>query len=433
MGGDTAWDRLTARLIEMPGPTAGLEAGLARGVYGEAGAVSGRYMCRACHGDLILRPITPGSRQQPHFRHHSNSESGARDCRAPAGDRQRIEREDQAVVVLRDLLVRAWPGVGASLEIPRSTRDSEAAGTRPALVIRGMDGQLVVIERPQELPHTEAINARVRAVRSHYGTAAVHVWFLAKDPEQFVPGAPLEVKPHGRAKTVHATVLPTTRQRAITAAGSSVYWLDGDQVLVPYGVHDFTHAPRPGENWEFADWRAAKQWHRDWRISHPLPDSDATRWGLVTVTLNQLTATKTTFDLRPAHDTMQRLAHVERARWNRRRADARELHAQRHTPPDAPGPSLADEPAAFPTAPPPGPPALEEPAPQEPFAQGTRDAAPDQPPQPPPPAPASPPRPTAPPLPRSAPGHRTPEPPQGIWRTVRRFLARNRTPRSPSR
>lgn len=157
------------------------------------------------------------------------------------------------------------------------------------------------------------------------------------------------MKPHGRAKTVHSTVLPTTRQRAITAAGSGVYWLDGDQVLVPYGVHDFTHEPSDDEDWDFTDWRARgeKNWQADWRISHPHPAPDASRWGLIPVSLHRVTTTKTGFDLTEAQETMQLLEH---ARWHRRRADARELHAQRQQPrPDHPRHTPAEEPLAFPT------------------------------------------------------------------------------------
>ncbi|MFD8715238.1 hypothetical protein ACFV07_32935, partial [Streptomyces anulatus] len=37
------------------------------------------------------------------------------------------------------------------------------------------------------------------------------------------------------------------------------------------------------------------------RISHPLPAPDTTRWGLVPLSLHQMTGTKATFSLREAH------------------------------------------------------------------------------------------------------------------------------------
>lgn len=83
--------------------------------------------------------------------------------------------------------------------------------------------------------------------------------------------------------------------------------------------------------WDFGGWR--RDWPNDWRISHPVPAADATRWGLVPLSLHQMTSTKAAFSLREAREVMQRLEDVERARWRRRRADARELHASRHAPP----------------------------------------------------------------------------------------------------
>lgn len=72
---------------------------------------------------------------------------------------------------------------------------------------------------------------------------------------------------------------------------------------------------------------------------------DATRWGLVPLSLHQLTGTKATFSLREAHEVMQGLEDVQRARWRRRRADARELHASRHTRPTPPPPCSASAPS----------------------------------------------------------------------------------------
>ncbi|MGX1975846.1 hypothetical protein [Streptomyces kronopolitis] len=100
--------------------------------------------------------------------------------------------------------------------------------------------------------------------------------------------------------------------------GRRGHWLDGQQTLVPYGVHDFTHAPRDGEeNWNFTDWRRHKEWHKDWRISHPIPTPDAGRWGLVPLSLHQMTSAKASFSLTEARDIMQPPENVQRARWRR--------------------------------------------------------------------------------------------------------------------
>lgn len=180
----------------------------------------------------------------------------------------------------------------------------------------------------------DRIQARQRAVRAQFGPGAAHVWFLVKDPMQFARCGTLQIKPRGRDKAVHTTIAPTAEQLAVIAASGRVYWLDGQQVHVPYGVHDFVHTPEKGEAWDFPDWR--RDWPNDSRISHPLPAPDATRWGLVPLSLHQLTRPKATFSLREAHEVMQALEDVQRARWRRRRADARELHASRQAPPTPP-------------------------------------------------------------------------------------------------
>lgn len=184
----------------------------------------------------------------------------------------------------------------------------------------------------------DRVRARSRAVRAQFGPGAAHVWFLAKDPLQFARIGTLQVRPRGLDKAAHATIKPTEEQLAVIAAGGGVYWLDGQQVLIPYGVHDFVHAPRKGEAWDFPDWRR-EIWPNDWRISHPAPGPDATRWGLVPLSLHQLTGTKAAFSLREAREVMQRLEDVQRARWRRRRTDAEELHASRQVPPTPPAPA----------------------------------------------------------------------------------------------
>ncbi|MFI1169149.1 hypothetical protein ACH4UM_37720 [Streptomyces sp. NPDC020801] len=362
---DTALDRKTRRIIELPGPTAGLESGLARGVYDDSGRVQGRYRCEACHQDLILRAVKPTAKQQPHFRHQNTQE-----CPAAPERRRQIDQDLKVVIDLRDQIIRAWPGVTVTIEQPDGDDTDAPGGTSaptswmpPAIVACG-PGETVVIERPRTLPGPEQIQQRTRAVRARYGQGANHVWFLAKDPMQFAKCGRLEVKPRGGEKDHHLTIAPTEQQLAVIAAGGGVYFLDGQQVLIPYGVHDFTHqacqetchASGDSEDWNFTDWRRTKNWRRDWRISHPIPDPAATRWGLVATSLNLIGATKATFDLSESRDLMQRLADVQKARWRRRHADARELYAARHAPP---------------------PPAVPLPGPTQPPTRPTNAAAPE--------------------------------------------------------
>ncbi|MFE7805873.1 competence protein CoiA family protein [Streptomyces sp. NPDC057430] len=353
--GDSAWDRKTRRLVEVPGGAAGLEPGLARGRYDGSSDLLGRYVCRACTQDLILRGAKPGSKKLPHFS-HQNSQG----CPASAERRRRIELDDQVVIDLRDRLIRAWPDATVTLELPHAPGETPVAGMPPAIVICGPQGT-VVVERPPSLPGPEQLGTRLRAVRARYGAGASHVWFLAKDPLQFARCGKLNVAPRGRDRAVHVTIAPTEQQLAIVAAGGGVYWLDGQQVLIPYGVHDFAHEPGQKEDWGFTDWR--RSWRNDWFISHPLPARDASRWGLVPSSLHQLTSAKATFDLAEARDLMQRLEDVQRARWRRRRADAAELYASRHAPANLVAPT--DITVASPAAP--AEPATQESAASEPV------------------------------------------------------------------
>ncbi|MFI5905413.1 hypothetical protein [Streptomyces cyaneofuscatus] len=339
---DRVWDRKTQQLIESLNERAGLETGLARGPYGIAGQICGRYACRACGQDLIARALSPTAKQQPHFSHTSSDK-----CPASREQRDKAYLDDQVVIELRDALVRAWPGVPVDLVLVRAPepgdgRTQTALGQRPAIVVCGPE-RTVVIERVRTLPGADRVRTRTRAVHAQFGPGAAHVWFLAKDPLQFARCGTLQVRPRGRDKAAHATVAPTEEQLAVIAVGGGVYWLDGQQVLVPYGVHDFVHAPQDGEDWAFPDWRR-KVWPNDWRISHPVPAEDATRWGLVPLSLHQMTGTKASFSLREAREVMQRLEDVQRARWRRRRADARDLHASRQAPPAPPTPVPAPAP-----------------------------------------------------------------------------------------
>ncbi|ALC32350.1 hypothetical protein [Streptomyces sp. CFMR 7] len=344
---DRVWDRKTRQLIESLRRGAGLETGLASGPYGVGGRVCGRYECRACGQDLIARSLSPTASNRPHFRHKSGS-----DCPATREQREKAYLDDQVVIDLRDALVRAWPGVPVDL-VPVHTPDPgdgdggprASAPQPPAIVVCGPEGT-VVVERVRALPGPDRVRARSRAVRAQFGPGAAHVWFLAQDPLQFARCRTLQVRPRGLGRADHATVAPTEEQLAIVAAGGGVYWLDGQQVLIPYGVHDFVHTPREGEAWDFGGWR--RDWPKDWWISHPVPAADATRWGLVPLSLHQLTSTKASFSLREAREVMQRLEDVERARWRRRRADARELHASRQAPPAPAPPSPFPQPAVLP-------------------------------------------------------------------------------------
>ncbi|WP_406119719.1 hypothetical protein [Streptomyces anulatus] len=340
---DRVWDRKTRQLIVSLHKEAGLETGLARGPYGVAGTICGRYACRACGQDLIARALSPTAKQQPHFRHESSN-----GCPASLERRRKADLDDEVVVELRDTLVRAWPGVPVALDLVRDPDVGDegappTAGQQPIIVVRGAE-QTVVVEYVRTLPAVGRIRARQRAVRTRFGSGAAHVWFLAKDPMQFARCGTLQVKPRGRDKAVHTTIAPTAEQLAVISASGGVYWLDGQQVHVPYGVHDFVHTPEKGEDWDFPDWRR-RIWPKDWRISHPLPAPDATRWGLVPLSLHQMTGTKATFSLREAHEVMQALEDVQRARWRRRRADARDLHSSRQASPNPPPPAPAPTPS----------------------------------------------------------------------------------------
>ncbi|MEU5187568.1 hypothetical protein AB0G83_10575 [Streptomyces klenkii] len=121
--GDTAWNRKTKQVIEIPGDEAGLGIRLARSHYDSSGILRGRYMCRVCFQDLILRAIKPDAKQAPHFRHESSRECPASAERQQQRQRQRQRQttlDDQVVIDLRDQLIRAWPGVAVALELPDS-------------------------------------------------------------------------------------------------------------------------------------------------------------------------------------------------------------------------------------------------------------------------------------------------------------------------
>ncbi|MFJ7280270.1 hypothetical protein [Kitasatospora sp. NPDC098663] len=325
MGDETSapwvYDQVTKRWVDLSLGVAGLEPG-------EAG---GRYRCRACRERLVLRSAKPGAVNSPHFSHKAGA-----DCSASPAVREQLAIDDRVVIEFRQRITRAWPGMTCVLEYPAGLYDD---GEQPAVVLPpavvvpgGLDGQgALVVERPRRPVDVEEVQERIRTVRARYGVGARHVWFWTHDVLHAARLADLPVAPRGQPKTKHATIAPTAQQLAVIASGGRVYFLDGQQVLVPYGVHDITHEHRAGEDWDFRDWR--RDWRHDWRISHPVPTSDASRWGLAPVAFQELTRTRGVFTLSAANDLMLALERSQAGRWNHRRSEASKLYRERHQPP----------------------------------------------------------------------------------------------------
>ncbi|MFD5317577.1 hypothetical protein [Streptomyces sp. NPDC127098] len=373
----TAWDTASRRVIWLGEGASGLPAGLA----------DGRYECRACGGKLILKGVGPGKKVSPYFSHQ-----GGGSCAAPA-EETRIDAETEVVIQLRDT-IRAIPGVTATTEVPDDLPGS--TGQLPPVIIAQCDDVTVAIERPgMVLPEPEVLARRVRAVRGRH-PGAVHVWFLRRDPAQFGPAGVLEVFYGGKTR-VHQTVAPSEQQEAIVAAGGHVFWLNGKQVLIPYGVHDFTHTPRPEQDWtNWPDWKRDPR--QDWRISKPRPAAGASRWGLVPIALATMTRTRTFFRPQQAYQVMDELYRSQAGRHAWRHRHAREIYQQRNTPPqptppvvsmDAPRTGQGQAQAAGERTAPPSPePAAAPPAPAPPASKSPG-------PGPVPPPPAYPPRPVS--------------------------------------
>ncbi|GAB2891509.1 hypothetical protein [Streptomyces mayteni] len=317
----SAWDTATREVIWLGEQISGLPAGLARG----------RYECRACGGKLILKGVGPDKKVSPYFSHQ-----GGGSCAAPA-EETRIDAETEVVIQLRDT-IRAIPGVSATTEVPE---DSPGAGAQlPPVIIAQCDDVTVAIERPGVvLPGPEVLARRVRAVAGRH-PGALHVWFLKRDPAQFGPAGELEVF-YGGKNHVHQTVAPTAQQEAIVAAGGHVFWLDGKLVLIPYGVHDFVHAPRPEQDWtNWPGW--ARDPREDWRISKPGPAADAGRWGLVPTALSSMTRTRAFFRPEQAYRVMDELYRSQAGRHAWRNRHAREVYQQRIAPSQAQEPALPE-------------------------------------------------------------------------------------------
>ncbi|MDI3390150.1 hypothetical protein QIS99_28750 [Streptomyces sp. B-S-A8] len=289
---------------------------------------NGRYQCLSCHKPMSLsRRRGPTSTYRPRFAHGSRKADDlqvvdAEDlCGARAEVRERVDQEVEVIIDLRDHLVRAWPGTPTRIECPQPPDDG--APVPPVVVAKDGD-QMLVIERQRGELTEESVRRRVAAVRHTYGTGARHVWFFAENLTHFRQGGLRDksVRPAGETESVrHRRVRPTEQQLQIVDAGGAVYWVDGDNVLVPYGGHEFQHEPRRGE--EF-DW-AGIEWRRtDWRISHPVPAPGAQWWGLVEIGLSTLRVGKLGFHPSEAHDVMERLERVQAARWNSSKRAARE-------------------------------------------------------------------------------------------------------------
>ncbi|MFE2729120.1 hypothetical protein [Kitasatospora sp. NPDC059327] len=340
MGDETTapwvYDRVTKWWVDLSQGVAGLEPGLA----------DNRYVCRACRESLILRSARPGAVNSPHFSHKAGTE-----CSAAPTVREQLELDDRIVIEFQRRITRAWPGMHCVLEVPVGL-DGGAEGPAgvlpPAVVVRGGhdDGDVVVVERPRRPVGVGEVQERIRVVRARYGGGARHVWFWSGDALHAARLADLPVAPRGRPKTRHATIAPTEQQLAVIADGGRVYFLDGQQVLVPYGVHDFTHEQRAGEDWDFPDWR--RDFRQDWRISRPVPVAHASRWGLAPVAFEELTRTCGVFTLSAANDLMLALEQSQGGRWSYRRTEAGKLYRERHQPvlPTAPAPD--PEPAPVP-------------------------------------------------------------------------------------
>ncbi|POX44932.1 hypothetical protein [Streptomyces sp. Ru72] len=147
-----------------------------------------------------------------------------------------------------------------------------------------------------------------------------------------------------------------------------------DTVLLPYGAHQRTYAPQPGEDWsgDMASWK------RDWAISHPHPADAATWWGLVPQPLLAL-GKQPGFRPAAAHATMSALERAQHGRERHRRRRARE-HAQQRTqtpPTQLPLPATAaGEPADAPKTPTPQPPTAAAVPPPQPIPADPPQQAP---------------------------------------------------------
>lgn len=227
------------------------------------------------------------------------------------------------MLALRDQLLRVLPQASLNLRI-----DTELAGQRweipPALIVNHGE-HVTVLERPRRLLTPAAVTRRLAAARTQHGPKAAHWWvFDRDDPLHYDAARTVNVQPYGKTIT-HTKVRPTPAQRQLAAAGATVCWLADDTVLLPYGGHQRTYTPQPGEDWS----GDMASWQRDWTISHPRPADGATWWGLTPQPLLAL-GKQPRFRPAAALATMSALERAEQGRERHRRRRARE-HAQQHT------------------------------------------------------------------------------------------------------
>ncbi|MFJ5680780.1 hypothetical protein [Streptomyces sp. NPDC093097] len=358
-------------------------------------ATNGRYLCEMCGSVLSLsRRSRPTSSYTPRFAHPHQKSPDLDVCSARADVQQRINDDVQVVIDLGTQLAQAWPGATVCVEYPEPARPGQPSEP-PVVVCRDGD-QTLVIERPRGELSTPAVQHRFRAVRDRYGPKVMHLWFFAEDPRHFREGdlRPKAVRPDGEPRSIrHRRVHPTEQQLAIVKAGGRVFWVDGHNVLVPYGGRDFAHTPRRGEDWK----GEAARYRQDWAISHPIPAPDATWWGLVPIGLTSLRGTKVAFHPRDAYDVMERLEAAQPRRWAASRRRAREQFNRANAPASPPAPQQQEpvptppEADTTPTTPP--APTSEIPTQPEPTSERAISPAtpPSAPPPPVPPMPSTPP------------------------------------------
>lgn len=317
--GRSAWDVTTERVVWLDDGAAGLPGGLA----GE------RYVCQACGEHLILKGIKPGAKVEAHFSHQSGA-----GCSAPEREAQ-IDAMTEVVITFRDTIC-AVPGVTATIELPGEEPGSPT-GLGPVIIACFGETKVAIERPPARLPGPDVLRRRIEAVRERHPGAA-HVWFLKKDRAQFGKVGTVDVWLDNK-DGVHDTVAPTEQQEAIVAAGGHVYWLDGQLVLIPYGVHWFRHPSRHRQDWTgWARWRSDPR--EDWRISQPKPAPDADCWGLAPVALSSLTRTRAVFQPATAHRIMADLYAAQDKRYGWRNRKAYAVFRERHQQPLLPAPAV---------------------------------------------------------------------------------------------
>ncbi|WP_327359795.1 hypothetical protein [Streptomyces sp. NBC_01304] len=376
-----------------------------------------RYTCISCGKALSLSKRSgPHSSYAPRFAHGGRRADEQDVCAARADVRDRVDQEVQVVIDLHKRLEKAWPGTPTRIDCPEPQGDG--GPTPPVIVARDGD-QVVVIESPRGVLTEASVRRRIEAVRYRYGVQAQHVWFFAEDLLHFRQGGLKDkaVRPAGESQSVrHRRIRPTEQQLQIIAGGGAVYWVDGDNVLVPYGGHDFLHEPR----WrgEALDWSGEIAWRRqDWEISQPVPAPGAQWWGLVPIGLSTLRGGKVGFHPAEAHEVMERLERSQQARWNSSKNEAlkqaRRKEELRRRPP-LPEPVTPSVPAPAPS-PPPVP--ADHAAATPPSPRAETPAVPPPPATPPSPVPPRPENPPTPPRPPARPKARRKLPPawRGLW------------------